>query len=419
MNWETGSTTSDASAFPGTDNSDSKLSFFKRLAKPFNSESIAEDIDSCIKNLYQDPDILEQKCTTTSRDKVKGNVDSDVKPDKSKGVERTARQNASHYSNKTAQSVIASLPEGFFTQGFDPVAMLPIEIASWGDGDLTEQFMTKIEDVDTDKDMILSSLSDLIEANYSDLMGCMRDVYDIDLDLSRAGLQVTSSRRKITQASKVLEGGAIKIAVLHAKRERLALAAAMAKSLKSLMDVHRAMLNDVTIGALAKAAEGASSLLFSLQNDSYGQFRALFNLKGVVKKNIITVRQKTDRALLRICSRKFAPTEYADIIRAYLVLDCIAETLSVPLCLQATAEDTVFDTKGCMEVKGVCVCVCVCECMCECDCVVVRMGVCVRERKCVCVSLSVSVCVCVCVHVCVYMCMCTYACVCVCVYVCM
>ena len=348
-NWETGSTTSDISAFTGTENADSKLSFFKRLSKPFNSESIAEDIYSCIKNLYQDPDVLEQKCTTTSRDKVTRSIDPLTQPVKS--VERTARQNASHYSNKTAQSVIASLPEGFFTQGFDPVALLPVEIASWGDGDLTEQFMTKIEDVDTDKDMILSSLSDLIEANYSDLMGCMRDVYDIDMDLSRAGLQVTSSRRKITQASKALEGGAMKIAILHAKRERLALAAAMAKSLKSLMDVHRAMLSDVTIGALAKAAEGASSLLFSLQNDSYGQFRALFNLKGVVKKNIITVRQKTDRALLRICSRKFAPTEYADIVRAYLVLDCIAETLSVPLCLQATAEDTVFDTKGCMEVR--------------------------------------------------------------------
>ena len=328
---------------------------------PFSSEYAAEDTDIGMKCLYQDPDILEQKCIVAAK--------GDVAPTKDPATTQLSTESAriirqgNHFSNKTAQSVIASLPEGFFTPGFDPVALVPLEIASWGNGDLTEHFMTKIEDVDTDKDMILSSLADLIEANYSELMGCMRDVYDIDLDLSRAGMQVVSSRRKIAIANKALENGAMLIAVMHAKRERLALAAAMAKSLKSLMDVHRAMLNDVTIGALAKAAEGASSLLFSLQNDSYGQFQALFSLKDVVKKNVITVRQKTDRALLRICSRKFAAAEYADIIRAYLVLDYIGETLSVPLCLsepsglgyigqgpgQGQSDENLFDTKGCME----------------------------------------------------------------------
>lgn len=352
MNWETGSVTSEVSAATGTEYADGKLSFFRRMAKPFNSESIAEDIDFYMKSLYQDPDILNQKCSSSAACELLPTPDPIVALPKE--TERIVRV-TSHYSNKTPQSVISSLPEGFFTPGFDSVALIPVEIASWGDGDLTEQFMTKIEDVDTDKDMILSSLADLIEANYSELMGCMRDVYDIDLDLSKAGMQVVMSRRKITQASGALQQGAMRIAVLHAKRERLALAAAMAKSLKALMDVHRAMLNDVTIGALAKAAEGASSLLFSLQNNSYGQFSSLFSLKDVVKKNVVTVRQKTDRALLRICSRKFAAVEYADIVKAYLVLDCIAETLAVPLCLSQPMDydgegESLFDTKGCMEV---------------------------------------------------------------------
>ena len=334
MNWETGSSTSEVSAATGTDYAD-RSSLFKRFSKQFSSEAAAEDIDMGMRNLYNDPDILEQRCLLSARGEVAPSAEQNIPLPKA--VDRVIRQ-SNHFSNKTAASVISSLPEGFFTPSFDPVALIPMEIASWGGGDLTEQFMSKIEDVDTDKDMILSSLADLIEANYSELMGCMRDVYDIDLDLSRAGMQVVSSRRKITHASSVLEQGAIRIAVMHAKRERLALAAAMAKSLKSLMDVHRAMLNDVTIGALAKAAEGASSLLFSLQNDSYGQFKALFSLKDVVRKNVITVRQKTDRALLRICSRKFAAAEYADIVRAYLVLDCISETLSVPLCLSEPME---------------------------------------------------------------------------------
>ena len=83
------------------------------------------------------------------------------------------------------------------------------------------------------------------------------------------------------------------------------------------MDVHKSVQSDLTINALARAAEGACCLLFSLQNDSYGygQFRSLSNLKVVVRKNFVSVRQKTDKALFRMCSRKFAAAEYADIIK--------------------------------------------------------------------------------------------------------
>lgn len=91
----------------------------------------------------------------------------------------------------------------------------------------------------------------------------------------------------------------------------------------------------------------------------------------MVKKSVITIRQKTDKSLLRICSRKFAASEYSDIIRAYLVLDYMSETLKVPLCLENDSQNyisntnsicsscsssntmdgdiSIFDTKGCME----------------------------------------------------------------------
>ena len=124
---------------------------------PFSSEYAAEDTDIGMKCLYQDPDILEQKCIVAAK--------GDVAPTKDPATTQLSTESAriirqgNHFSNKTAQSVIASLPEGFFTPGFDPVALVPLEIASWGNGDLTEHFMTKIEDVDTDKDMILRSFT--------------------------------------------------------------------------------------------------------------------------------------------------------------------------------------------------------------------------------------------------------------------
>lgn len=363
MNWETGSVSSDISGTTG-DSVDGKAgSFLKRLKRlQFKKDNPFEDIDTGIRSLYQDVDILEEKCTLSMKGIISTPVTSAGVSTKDEKKERIITQDASHYSNKSSESVIKSLPPGYFTPvgEYDPVALIPHEVSTWGAGDLTEQFMNKIEDVDTDKDMILSSLADLIEANYTELMGCMTNVYDIDLDLSRAGMQVVNCRRNIAEASNVLVHGAMGIAKLQAKRERLILAATMAKSLKALMDVHRAMLNDVIIGNLAKAAEGASSLLFSIlldkqnkEDPGYGlQLKALFNMKaGVVKKSVITIRQKSDRALHRLCSRKFNKEEYSDIVRAYLVLDYIAETLSVPLC--ETEEETenvqFYGTNGCAK----------------------------------------------------------------------
>jgi len=361
MNWETGSVASDISGTTGDSDGKAK-SFLKRLGRKFKKENPFEDIDTGIRSLYQDVDLLEEKCALSMKGTISTPVISMGVPTKDEKKERFITQDASHYCNKTAESVIKSLPPGYFTSTgeYDPVALIPHEVSTWGTGDLNEQFMNKIEDVDTDKDMILSSLADLIEANYTELMGCMTNVYDIDLDLSRAGMQVVNCRRNIAEASNVLVDGAMGIAQLQAKRERLILAATMAKSLKALMDVHRAMLNDVIIGNLAKAAEGASSLLFSIlldkqnnEDSGYGlQLKALFNMKaGVVKKSVITIRQKSDRALHRLCSRKFNKGEYSDIVRAYLVLDYIAETLSVPLCEAEDGTENMqfYGTNGCAE----------------------------------------------------------------------
>jgi len=334
----------------------------------------AEDVDVQLRSLYQDPAGLEKRCEMAAKGLAEAEAESNDGSDAAAtaaaaaavaaaAAAREQRRITSYFfSDKTPQSVIASLPDAFFSPEFDAAAQLPMEVASWGQGDLTDRFMTKIEDFDTDKDMILSSLADLIEANYSQIVECMRDINAIDTELSQAATKTILCREKLAMASAALCAGPVKVASMQAKRDRLALAADTVRCLKALMDVHKAVQSDLTIGALARAAEGASSLLFSLQNDAYGygQFRSLSNLKGVVRRNFVSVRQKSDKALLRMCSRKFAPAEYADIVKGYLVLDHAAETLGLPLGTPAPSRldgqqdappssDDLFDALGCME----------------------------------------------------------------------
>ena len=184
--------------------------------------SSAEEIDQQLQSLYYDSSVLEKRCILAA----KGLTDDTDPGDSGKDSGKEQRRITSYFfSDKTPQTVIANLPDAFFSPDFDPVAQLPVEVASWGKGDLTDKFMTKMEDFDTDKDMILSSLADLIEANYSEIVECMRDINAIDFELSQAASKTISSRQRLAVASAALCAGPVMVAAMQAKRDRLALAA--------------------------------------------------------------------------------------------------------------------------------------------------------------------------------------------------
>ena len=184
--------------------------------------SSAEEIDQQLQSLYYDSSVLEKRCILAA----KGLTDDTDPGDSGKDSGKEQRRITSYFfSDKTPQTVIANLPDAFFSPDFDPVAQLPVEVASWGKGDLTDKFMTKMEDFDTDKDMILSSLADLIEANYSEIVECMRDINAIDFELSQAASKTIASRQKLAVASAALCAGPVMVAAMQSKRDRLALAA--------------------------------------------------------------------------------------------------------------------------------------------------------------------------------------------------
>lgn len=87
-----------------------------------------------------------------------------------------ARRSSVTKVTKNPENVIASLPAEFFSPDFDPVQHQLRALATWDSAELMERFMSTIEETDTDKDMVLVKLAEMIETNYSELMECMRDV---------------------------------------------------------------------------------------------------------------------------------------------------------------------------------------------------------------------------------------------------
>lgn len=94
--------------------------------------------------------------------------------------DRAARRSSSvSVMTKSPEYVVEHLHAEFFSPEFDPVLHQLHAIETWDRGELMERFMSTIEDTDTDKDMVLVKLAEMIETNYSELMGCMRDVSSV------------------------------------------------------------------------------------------------------------------------------------------------------------------------------------------------------------------------------------------------
>lgn len=343
-------------------------------------EAVASILDPCsldlaLSNLYLSSDLLEKKCASSMKQSLCNPVNHTSIPSttnapcssaKSSGLHSSVPSlfggprtgNHSHIvSDKTPESVIEGLRPDFFSPSFDPVHDQLLEISQWGvrmDTTVTERFMMKIEDADTDKDMILSKLADMIEANYGELMSCMRDVNAIDADLTRATVQVGGGRRKIAAAAEKMNKGGIRISKLQSSREQLSLLGDMLKSLKGIKDIYNAMQSSITTGEVGRAAELACRALEILSTDTYSKFVSLHGLASGIQKSIFTIRYKTDKALMRLCGRKFASSEYNTIIRAYLALDSIAENMGLQIIdpQEGSLDENhsiLYDAAGCME----------------------------------------------------------------------
>ena len=89
---------------------------------------------------------------------------------------RPSRRSSVTKMTKSPEYVIDNLDKEFFTPEFDPVLHQLTALSQWESGELMERFMSTIEETDTDKDMVLVKLAEMIEINYSELMECMRDV---------------------------------------------------------------------------------------------------------------------------------------------------------------------------------------------------------------------------------------------------
>eukprot|EP01036_Dinobryon_divergens_P001435 gene1435-1866_t len=172
---------------------------------------------------------------------------------------------------------------------------------------------------------------------------------------------MTNSRRKLASAEDLMVNGSMKVTRMYKMRERLEGVRVLLQSTKDVRDMFHAMRESIHTGDTCKAAQYALTLLQTLQIEAYEQLDGIQGYGSGVQELIPVIRQRTDKVLYRICSRKFSADEYGQSLMAYLLLDQMRESLGVQIITRFPSNDSqnndvdgdvLHDTFGCME--GLC-----------------------------------------------------------------
>lgn len=315
------------------------------------------ELDEQMRGLYMSPADIDRKCAESVSSYAstvpRKSITQQVKEAAAATPAATSDELSPSYE-KSTESVVEGLPVEYFSQDYDPIAPHLIEISTWEDDEMIEKFMNKIEEADTDKDVIIGHLTTMIDANYNDLMDCMRNVQSIDVDLCRAGIQIGHGRQRIRSACDIIHSGAIKVKGLHTKRGKFQKMSETIRSLQALKGIHKSMLGNINTGEVGKAANHAKSVLECLKSEAYDKFVALKSIGRSTEKSIVTIRQKSDKALKRLCGRKFTNVDYENIMTSYILLDHMSDTMDIDMYdvtdkMQDSSASFYFDSVGCID----------------------------------------------------------------------
>lgn len=286
-----------------------------------NSDNFEEDIDGSLKSLYIDPDILERKCQLSVRG-IKY-TDSDLFMEDMNDNDQFTTDEF-HKSSKH----IDDIPSEYFLEDYDPFKSYITMISNVDRNELNDFFMNHIMNSDVNHDIIMLSLSSQLRLKQDDIMNCMNKAYSINLGLFSATTKVCEVRRNLQASISILENGSIKVSKLKRRQERLLLVSDTLKCLKSVQDLCVAMNLYITTGEVGRAAEYAKMLLDVLNDSTYNKFKSLSFIENSIYKGIENIRQKADKALFRLCCRKFFVCEYDTVIKSYLILDKLQESIN-------------------------------------------------------------------------------------------
>ena len=218
------------------------------------------------------------------------------------------------------EAIVNALDRRYYDPHFDPiqelVALLPTDAGA------LEGFLREEKDRQQQKlNAVQHRLSREVMANYQSFVDGMRQMSEIDMDVSRAGIHVANSLRKLQAARASLVAGTLGITYRRRRRERLAEVRARAEWMRSIARVGEAVTRLCAEHRFAEAVRVVFEARAKLDEPGARTFAlAATVLRAQVEGALDAVCASVDAALEAQCARFSAPV-YAAVLLALRELD--------------------------------------------------------------------------------------------------
>ena len=188
----------------------------------------------------------------------------------------------------------------------------------------------QLSEKDIAKDHIMAQLATRVEANYHGLIEGMKNVQEVDLDLTQAGVQCVGSRQKLSIAAHGIRDPLLRILQKRIRRENLQRVANVVKGAHGVLALVKEAKASAAGGRLDRAVGVAREARLAIDGDLLKNVSMMDGVGTALDRLLPELRLDVDKSLRRLCSGKlgaaaggggFAAADYAWILRAYLTLD--------------------------------------------------------------------------------------------------
>lgn len=219
------------------------------------------------------------------------------------------------------EQALTALGDSIFTEECDLVRDVLVKAGEKESReDMGEFLMNEHSTKDIAKDAAQARLTKSLMANYDAFIDGMKQVQEVDLQVSRAIVHVSNGLRKLRETRATLVQGSLRVVHRQRKRQRMALLRRAAIWIRQVTEAEEAVVAALRAGEFARAVSLCVDTRRAVHSELALQYAALGPIRTRMERAVPDLRGKLDMVLAQLCEKSDVG-RYEALIRAYIAID--------------------------------------------------------------------------------------------------
>ncbi|EGG22244.1 hypothetical protein DFA_04362 [Cavenderia fasciculata] len=218
----------------------------------------------------------------------------------------------------TEEQFAASIPEGFFKEGFDPTRYILDSLPNTNDDKELDQYLdARVNDYSRSMDYVNSKLFSRVRKNYTEFVEGMAQIHEIGVELQSSTVMCSTGRRTLAKTKKNLTHTAFFIMSRYKKRTMYQKILTDLTHIQSIVTLERMLKQSLSDGDYPTTIKLYLECRRTIHD--YGHYSCIPELDSNLHQIYQVVQERIDKDFLNSC-RMFNPTTYQRVFTAYKLL---------------------------------------------------------------------------------------------------